>query len=133
MLFDPLQNRRVDFLTLNFASSSYAQRRVLVHHEPPKEFSVAGPWNSDCVALGAKKNTLKYSRNYLKHPYSIHPELCLDDAARVHLTDGLLDELVALRHLLLACAGRAAAARGPMIECRIAMAATNKGQQPKTL
>ena len=35
-LFDPLQNRRVDFLTLNFASSFYAQRRVLVHYELPK-------------------------------------------------------------------------------------------------
>ena len=36
VLSDPLQNRRVDFLTLNFASSFYAQRRVLVHHELPK-------------------------------------------------------------------------------------------------
>ena len=33
VLFDPLQDWRVDFLTLNFASSFYAQRRVLVHHE----------------------------------------------------------------------------------------------------
>ena len=79
VLSDSLRDRGVDFLTVNIDEKScyfrvffacfltdcktgvlifscYAERRVLVHYELPKTlFSVAGLWNSDCVALRAKK------------------------------------------------------------------------------
>ena len=56
-------------------------------------FSVAGLWNSDCVALGAKKTLLKCTTNYLKHfltRHSIH--LVCGTRTIILLTTHYMDE-----------------------------------------